>query len=73
MALGGRKEEKVRPEEAPVAVRRCAAWHGRREGIVVDAGGQHGVRPVMERTRHCFERNEWCESELVTRRGGACV
>ena len=61
-----KKEEKVRPRrEAPVAaceMRRGTTWHGGRDGIVVDAGGQHGVRPVMEtRTRHCFERNEWCE------------
>ena len=58
MAVGVRKEEKVRPEEAPVAVRRCAVargmgWHRKS----MPAGStQHGVRPVLERTRHCFER-----------------
>ena len=46
-----RKEEKVRPEAAPEGARRCAMARGR-YGIVVGAGGQHGVCPVTERTHH---------------------
>ena len=49
--IGRGKEEKVRPEAAPEGARRCAVARGR-YGIVVGAGGQHGVCPVTERTHH---------------------
>ena len=68
-----RKEEKVRPEAAPEGARRCAVARGR-YGIVVGAGGQHGVCPVTERTHHRFERNDGVKASGVsdqTRRGGA--
>ena len=52
-----------------------APWPGRgRYGIVVGAGGQHGVCPVTERTHHRFERNDGVKASGVsdqTRRGGA--
>ena len=55
-----RKEEKVRPEAAPEGARRCAVARGR-YGIVVGAGGQHGVCPVTETGRTIVRTKRWCE------------
>ena len=70
----GEKRREGAAGKAPVATREMPRGTGTGCGIEWSMPArQHGVRPVMEtRTRHCFERNEWCESEQ-TRRGGACV
>ena len=57
-----RKEEKVRPEAAPEGARRCAVARGR-YGIVVGAGGQHGVCPVLGEDAPSFRTKRWRESE----------